>query len=63
VKVDMSAKAVTTRLQLVSQLRRLCLELGKAKPVASSKTSDATSGDVEPQSTTEPGECQEPPTP
>jgi hypothetical protein len=32
-KVDMSAKAVTTRLKRVSQLRRLCLSLGKAKPV------------------------------
>ncbi|MEO8380992.1 MAG: hypothetical protein ABI779_15120 [Acidobacteriota bacterium] len=32
-KVEMSAKAVTTRLQRVSQLRRLCLSLMKAKPV------------------------------
>lgn len=32
-KVDMSAKAVTARLKLTSQLRRLCLSLGKAKPV------------------------------
>jgi hypothetical protein len=32
-KVDMSAKAVTTRLKRVSQLRRLALSLGKAKPV------------------------------
>jgi len=32
-KVDMSAKAVTTRLKLVSQLRRLCLSLAKAKPI------------------------------
>jgi hypothetical protein len=32
-KVDMSAKAVTTRLQRVSQLRKLCLSLMKAKPV------------------------------
>ena len=30
-KVDMSAKAVTTRLKRVSQLRRLCLSLGSAK--------------------------------
>ena len=30
-KVDMSAKAVTTRLKRVSQLRRLCLSLGAAK--------------------------------
>lgn len=33
-KVDMSAKAVTARLKLVSQLRRLCLSLAKAKPAA-----------------------------
>ena len=32
-KVDMSAHAVTVRLKRVSQLRRLCLALGKAKPV------------------------------
>jgi hypothetical protein len=32
-KVDMSSKAVTTRLIRVAQLRRLCLSLGKAKPV------------------------------
>ena len=32
--VDMSAKAVTTRLRRVSQLRKLCLSLAKAKPVA-----------------------------
>jgi hypothetical protein len=29
--VDMSAKAVTARLKLVSDLRDLCLLLGKAK--------------------------------
>ena len=33
-KVDMSAEAVTARLKLASQLQRLCLALGKAKPVA-----------------------------
>ncbi|MEK6323534.1 MAG: hypothetical protein AABN33_17990 [Acidobacteriota bacterium] len=32
-KVDMSPKAVTVRLKRVSQLRRLCLALGKARPV------------------------------
>jgi len=32
-KVDMSAKAVTARLKLTSQLWRLCLSLGKAQPV------------------------------
>jgi hypothetical protein len=31
IKVDMSAKAVTTRLKRVSQLRRLGLSLKKAK--------------------------------
>ncbi|HKP85517.1 MAG TPA: hypothetical protein VJZ26_05445 [Blastocatellia bacterium] len=35
----MSAKAVTARLKLVSQLRRLCLSLAKAKPAASGATS------------------------
>jgi hypothetical protein len=33
-KVDMSPKAISTRLKLVSQLRRLCLSLAKAKPVS-----------------------------
>jgi hypothetical protein len=32
-KVDMSAKSVTARLLLTSQLRRLCLSLSKARPV------------------------------
>ena len=31
-KVDMSPEAVTARLKLASQLRRLCLSLGKARP-------------------------------
>jgi hypothetical protein len=31
-KVDMSAKAVSTRLKRVSQLRRLGLALAKSKP-------------------------------
>ena len=30
-QIDMSAKAITARLKLVSQLRRLCLSLGTAK--------------------------------
>jgi hypothetical protein len=33
VKADMSPEAVTARLKRVSQLRRLCLALGKATPV------------------------------
>ena len=32
-KVDMSAQAVTARLKLASQLRRLCLSLGKARHI------------------------------
>ena len=35
--VDMSSKAVTARLRLVSQLRALCLALAKARPVGSTK--------------------------
>ncbi|HEX6639730.1 MAG TPA: hypothetical protein VF215_01385 [Thermoanaerobaculia bacterium] len=35
-KVDMSPHAVTVRLIRVSQLRKLCLSLAKAKPVAPS---------------------------
>jgi hypothetical protein len=33
--VDMSPHAITVRLRRVSQLRRLCLALAKAKPVES----------------------------
>jgi hypothetical protein len=33
-KVDMSPKAITDRLRLVSQLTVLCLALGKARPAA-----------------------------
>jgi hypothetical protein len=40
-KVDMSPEAVTIRLKRVSQLRRLCLELGKMKPVVSIETADS----------------------
>lgn len=38
-KIDMSAKAVTTRLVRASQLRRLCLSLMKARPVAATPKS------------------------
>jgi len=41
-KVDMSPKAVTMRLKLVSQLRRLCLALGKAKPLEEPKEETST---------------------
>ena len=44
-KVDMSPNAVTVRLKRVSQLRRLCLALGKGKPLerpqGSTSTADA----------------------
>jgi len=33
-KIDMSPKAIDMRLRRVSQLRRLCLALAKAKPVS-----------------------------
>jgi hypothetical protein len=33
-KIDMSPRAITARLRLVSELRALCLALGKAKPLA-----------------------------
>jgi len=39
-KVDMSPKAISTRLKLVSQLRRLCLALAKAKPAQSRPPAD-----------------------
>lgn len=37
-KIDMSAKAVTARLVRVSQLRKLCLSLMKAKRVPGPKS-------------------------
>jgi hypothetical protein len=39
-QVDMSAKAVTARLKRVSQLRRLCLSLQKAKLPAQGNTTE-----------------------
>jgi hypothetical protein len=39
-KIDMSPQAISTRLKLVSQLRRLCLSLAKAKPVQSRAPAD-----------------------
>jgi hypothetical protein len=41
-KVDMSAKAVTVRLKRVSQLRRLCVALGKGKPIEGAPGSSST---------------------
>jgi hypothetical protein len=40
-KVDMSAKAITDRLRLVSQLTALCLALGKAKPITATAAGTA----------------------
>lgn len=48
-KVDMSAEAVTIRLKRVSQLRRLCLELGKMQPVPSNKTIESHNRAADPQ--------------
>ena len=39
-KVDMSAKAVTARLRRVSELRRLCLSLQKAKLLSPGEKGD-----------------------
>lgn len=57
-KVDMSPEAVTARLKSASQLRRLCLALGKARPVdrpvAQPAVADASSiYELPPQSTDE----------
>jgi hypothetical protein len=39
-QVDMSSEAIATRLKRVSQLRRLCLSLGKAR------IDDSTNGEL-----------------
>lgn len=49
----MSPEAVTNRLKHASQLRRLCLELGKMKPVESTKMADANGEAAEPGSSIE----------
>lgn len=59
-KVDMSAEAVTIRLKRASQLRRLCLELGKMKPVGSSNPAAANSGASDPASPRKSHERREP---
>lgn len=43
--VDMSPAAVTLRFKRVSQLRRVCLELGKMKPVVVMEA-EGTEGDA-----------------
>jgi len=45
-KVDMSPEAVTARLKLVSQLRRLCLALGQARPIGQSAEPPAVADPV-----------------
>jgi hypothetical protein len=52
-KVDMSPEAVTARLKLASQLRRLCLALGKARPVKPTVADAPTIYERPPQSTDE----------
>ena len=42
--VDLTAQGITTRLKRVSQLRQLCLSLGKAQPV-SNKMADSAAAD------------------
>ena len=54
-KVDMSSKAITVRLRRVSQLRRLCLELAKARPVPNPAVSLTPQEQAEPSSS-EPAE-------
>jgi hypothetical protein len=44
-KVDMSARAVTARLRRVSELRRLCLSLRKAKLRSTDEKRDKTMPD------------------
>lgn len=39
-KVDMSPKAVTVRLKRASQLRRLCVALGRGKPIEKAQGAD-----------------------
>lgn len=48
-KVDMSAEAVAIRLKRVSQLRRLCLELGKMQPVPTTETIEPHNRTADPQ--------------
>ena len=39
-KIDMSAKAISTRLKRVAQLRRLGLSLAKSKPLSQAPRRD-----------------------
>lgn len=55
-KVDMSPEAVEIRLKQTSQLRRLCLELGKMKPVAPAMTEGAGNAAKDPKCPAEYGD-------
>ncbi len=46
-RVDMSSEAIATRLKRVSQLRRLCLSLGKAKIESKDELLDAATTENE----------------
>jgi len=46
-QIDMSREAVTARLKLVSQLRRLCLSLGTSKIRAQPISKDPKAKDLE----------------
>lgn len=59
-KVDMSPEAVTERLRLVEELRRLCLSLGRRREIAgdgrhSEAGTEERGGDGEESSTDETG--------
>jgi len=47
-KIDMSPQAVTTRLRRASQLRRLCVALGKARPVGSGRSQEVVEASIRP---------------
>ena len=47
-KVDMSAKAITARLRRVSELRRLCLSLRKAKAQSNEAKQDQNASSSQP---------------
>ena len=46
-KVDMSSEAIATRLKRVSQLRRLCLSLGKARIESDDESVDSNAATTE----------------
>jgi len=49
-RVDMSAEAVTARLRRLSELRRLCLSLQKAKPLSNDAKRDPSAPVSQPSS-------------